>query len=181
MSSDKVLLHACCAPCLTNSIQELYKEDFLPTVYFYNPNIHPDIEYKKRLEELTSFCEKKNYPIIIENGDFDFWYEICTPLKEEKEGGKRCLKCFEMRLEKSAKYAKEHNFDYFCTTLTISPHKNTENINKIGKELEKKYNITYLEKNFKKNDGFKKSLELSKKSNLFRQTYCGCEYSIRTI
>ena len=102
-------------------------------------------------------------------------------MRDEKEGGKRCLKCFKLRLEKTAQYAKEHNFDYFCTTLTISPHKNTQNINKIGKELEKKYEKTFLDRNFKKNDGFKKSLEISKENNLFRQTYCGCEYSIRNM
>jgi len=181
MSSGKVLLHTCCAPCLTNSIQELHDEGFLPVVYFYNPNIHPDTEHKKRLEELLSFCESKNYPVIIKNEDFSLWKEICSPLKNEPEGKKRCIECFKMRLEKTAQYAKENDFDYFCTTLTISPHKNTENINKIGKELEKKYNIKFLEKNFKKNDGFKKSLALSKINNLFRQTYCGCEYSIRTI
>lgn len=181
MSSNKVLLHTCCAPCLTNSIQELQEEGFEPVVYFYNPNIHPDTEYKKRLDELINFCKNKNYPIVIEDGDLALWKKICSPLKTEQEGGKRCIECFNMRLKKSAQHAKNNNFDYFCTTLTISPHKNTENINKIGKELEKKYNIAFLEKNFKKNDGFKKSLELSKENNLFRQTYCGCEYSIRTI
>jgi epoxyqueuosine reductase len=179
VSSNKVLLHACCAPCLTNSIQELEDDGFSGVVYFYNPNIYPEAEYQKRLKELINFCENNHYSIIVENDDFDLWQQKCSPLKEEKEGGKRCLECFKIRLEKSAKYAQDNNFDYFCTTLTISPHKNTENINKTGKELEKKYNITFLEKNFKKNDGFKKSLELSKKHNLFRQTYCGCEYSIK--
>jgi len=181
VSSDKVLLHACCAPCLTNSIQELEDEGFLPVVYFYNPNIYPDIEYKKRLDELICFCKSKNYPLVIENGDLSLWKEICSPFKEENEGGKRCIECFKMRLEKSAQYAKANDFDYFCTTLTISPHKNTKNINEIGTKLEKKYDIAFLEKNFKKNDGFKKSLELSEEYNLFRQSYCGCEYSIRTI
>lgn len=181
MSSDKVLLHACCAPCLTNSMQELEDEGFSPVVYFYNPNIYPAAEYQKRLDELINFCENKNYPFVIQNGDFSLWADLCSPFKEEKEGGKRCIECFKMRLEKSAQYAKENNFDYFCTTLTISPHKNSKNINEIGKQLEIKWNIPFLEKNFKKNDGFKKSLELSEKNNLFRQTYCGCEYSIRRI
>ena len=179
--SGKILLHTCCAPCLTNSIQELQEDGFSPVIYFYNPNIHPNTEYEKRLKELINFCTRKNYEIVIENGDFELWQEACSTLKDEKEGGKRCIECFKMRLEKSAKYAKNNNFDYFCTTLTISPHKNTKNINEIGKILEKKYEIAFLEKNFKKNDGFKKSLQLSQENNLFRQTYCGCEYSIRTI
>ena len=179
MPSDKVLLHTCCAPCLTNSIQELEDEGFSPVVYFYNPNIQPEAEYEKRLKELFNFCDKNNYPIIIENGDFDLWEKTCAPLKDKKEGEERCIECFNLRLEKSAKYAKNNGFDYFCTTLTISPHKNTQNINKIGKELAQKYGIDFLEKDFKKNDGFKKSLALSKINNLFRQTYCGCKYSIQ--
>lgn len=180
MSSDKVLLHACCAPCLTNSIQELKEQGFDVTVYFYNPNIAPYVEYSKRLEELIGFCQKQNYPLIIEEGGFAVWNENCSLLKDEKEGGKRCEKCFEIRLDKTASFAAEQNFDYFCTTLTISPHKNSKIINKIGEELAKKYSVLFLTRDFKKNDGFKKSLCLSKEFGLFRQNYCGCEYSIRT-
>ena len=180
MSSDKVLLHACCAPCLTNSILELQEQGFSVTVYFYNPNITPYVEYRKRLEELIGFCRKQNYPLIIEEDGFAFWYKNCSPLKDEKEGGKRCEKCFEIRLDKTAAFAKEQDFNYFCTTLTISPHKNSKIINATGEKISKKYSIPFLTKDFKKNDGFKKSLCISKEFGLFRQTYCGCEYSIRT-
>ena len=179
MSSDKILLHACCAPCLTNSIKELQEQGFEVTVYFYNPNITPYVEYQKRLEELIGFCQKQNYPLIIEEGGFAFWKEICDPLKNEREGGKRCENCFKIRLEKTAAVAEEKNFDYFCTTLTISPHKNSKIINVKGEEIAEKYNVEFLPRDFKKNDGFKKSLYISKEFNLYRQNYCGCEYSIR--
>lgn len=213
--TNKVLLHACCAPCLSNSIKELLEEGFSPVVYFYNPNIFPYVEYQKRLEELVDFCKKQNYPLIVEEGDFDYWNQLCAPLKHEKEGGKRCEECFKMRLEKTAEFASEQGFEYFCTTLTISPHKNSKLINKIGRaiasqlvvttchceEISKKSTrqsqsveiasltklarndvllpVSFLERNFKKNDGFKKSLEISKEFGLFRQNYCGCEYSMR--
>lgn len=180
MSSGKVLLHACCAPCLTNSIQQLEEQGFDITVYFYNPNITPYVEYSKRLEELIGFCQKQSYPLIIEEDGFAFWNECCSSLKDEKEGGKRCEKCFEIRLDKTASFSAEQNFDFFCTTLTISPHKNSTLINKIGEELAEKYSVKFLKRDFKKNDGFKKSLCISKEFGLFRQTYCGCEYSIRT-
>lgn len=179
MSSGKVLLHACCAPCLTNSIEELKKEGFDVTVYFYNPNIAPYVEYRKRLEELIGFCQKQNYPLIIEEGGFAFWQEICSSFKDEKEGGKRCEKCFETRLEKAASFAAEQGFEYFCTTLTISPHKNSKIINTTGEKLTEKFSVKFLTRDFKKNDGFKKSLYISKEFGLFRQNYCGCEYSIR--
>jgi predicted adenine nucleotide alpha hydrolase (AANH) superfamily ATPase len=179
MSSGKVLLHACCAPCLTNSIEELIIEGYTPLVYFYNPNIYPDSEYLKRKEELILFCQKKGYALILEEGGVDEWYDICAPLAEAKEGGSRCAKCFGIRLEKTAQVAKEQGFDYFCTTLTISPHKNSKVINEIGQILAEKYGVEFLEKNFKKNDGFKKSLVISAENNLFRQSYCGCEYSQR--
>ncbi|MDD3419648.1 MAG: epoxyqueuosine reductase QueH [Candidatus Gastranaerophilales bacterium] len=181
MSSNKVLLHACCAPCLTNSIEELIIEGFDPVVYFYNPNIYPEQEYLTRKEELILFCKKKGYELVIEEGDEGLWHSLCEPLAKEPEGAKRCAVCFEMRLDRAAKYAKERGFDYFCTTLTISPHKNSKVINEIGKSLCQKYGVDFLERNFKKNDGFKKSLEISKNYNLFRQAYCGCQYSIRSI
>lgn len=181
MSSNKVLLHACCAPCLTNSIEELIIEGFEPVVYFYNPNIYPEQEYLTRKEELILFCQKKDYDFILEEGDAEIWQSLCDPLGSAKEGGKRCAVCFGMRLEKTAKMAKEKGFDYFCTTLTISPHKNSKVINELGEAFCEKYGVGFLERNFKKNDGFKKSLEISKNYNLFRQAYCGCQYSIRSI
>lgn len=122
---------------------------------------------------------KKDIPLIIEDADVDNWFELTKNNKTDKEGGARCLLCFEMRLQKSALIAKEKGIGVFTTVLTISPHKNSSNINKIGSDIAQKYDIEFLEENFKKNDGFKKSLELSKKYELFRQNYCGCIYSIR--
>lgn len=185
---QKLLLHACCAPCLSASILEVL-EDFQVTAYFFNPNIHPQEEYKKRLDEFISFCKKMNYDYIIQECGEALWEEECSPFFEEKEGGKRCGKCFEMRLLQTAKCAKEQGYDWFCTTLTISPHKNSILINKIGYEIENAMEIAsdtdfqnnpkFLEKNFKKKDGFKKSLQLSKENGLFRQNYCGCRFSFR--
>lgn len=194
LKKPHLLLHACCAPCLTASILEVI-EDFDVTAYFFNPNIHPLEEYQKRKDEFANFCQKMGYHYVIETGKETLWETACTPLKNEKEGGERCKKCFEIRLLQTAKYAKEKDYDYFCTTLTISPHKNADLINKIGKNVENIISKTentlqtfdkiekpkFLIKNFKKKDGFKKSLQISKEYGLFRQTYCGCRFSIRKI
>lgn len=177
--NKKVLLHACCAPCLTYSIEKLIQEGYDVAVYFYNPNIHPEDEYIKRRDELVKYCSLKNYELFIDDEDFQDWYLLTEELKEAKEGGGRCTVCFEMRLEKAAKRALKEDFEAFCTTLTISPHKNTKVINMVGKRIGDDFGIEFLEEDFKKNDGFKKSLELSKEYKMFRQTYCGCEYSIR--
>lgn len=177
--AKKVLFHACCAPCLTYSIEKLEQEGYDVTVYFYNPNIHPESEYNQRLDELVKYCDNKGYELIVDNKDVEGWYKITQSLKEEKEGGKRCSVCFGMRLGETAKRAKTEGCDAFCTTLTISPHKNSTVINAIGRKIAKDYDVEFIEENFKKNDGFKKSLVISKNHNMFRQTYCGCEYSIR--
>jgi len=177
MAVKKILVHTCCAPCSTYSFEKLISEGFEPVIFFYNPNIHPENEYKKRLEELIKFADFKKYPLIIQEDAPELWFEVVKGFEEEKEGGSRCEICFRMRLEKTAIYAGENNFDGFTTTLTISPHKNTVIINKIGKELSKKHDIFFLEENFKKAEGFKKSLELSKQYNLYRQRYCGCVFS----
>lgn len=176
---NKILLHTCCAPCATYVFEKLKDDGFEVNSYFYNPNIHPDEEYEKRLNELKYFCKQNETELIIKENDTDEWFKITEGLENEPEGGARCFACYRFRLEQTAKYAKENGYDYFSTVLTISPHKNATEINKIGKELEEKYKIAFLEENFKKKDGFKKSLELSKKYDLFRQDYCGCVYSIR--
>lgn len=171
--SPRLLLHTCCAPCICY-VSTVLNQQYSLTNYFYNPNIHPIEEYDRRLNELTNFSKQQNLTLIIENNDTDYWNKLVKGLENEPEGSIRCFKCYEMRLEKTALYAKENNYDLFTTVLSISPHKNAYKLNELGKQIERKYNIKYLEADFKKNDGFKKSCELSKKYNLYRQNYCGC-------
>ncbi len=177
----KLLLHVCCGPCSTACLSVL-SDYFDITLLFYNPNIHPLDEYYKRYAELRKFVEierQKGYDIKIMNVDYDpqEYFDKVKGLEAEKEGGKRCVECFNLRLEYSAKIARENNFDYFTTTLTISPYKNSQLINEIGKVMQEKYGVKYLFSDFKKNEGYKKSIELSKKYNLYRQDYCGCVFS----
>lgn len=172
--AKKILVHTCCAPCSTYSFEKLVEYGIIPVGFFYNPNIHPENEYKRRLNELEGYSNIKKYSLIIKEDSSAVWFEAVKGFEEEKEGGKRCEICYKLRLEKTAIFAKENNFDGFSTVLTISPHKNSAVINQIGKELSEKYDIYFHEENFKKNDGFKKSLEISKEYNLYRQNYCGC-------
>ena len=176
----KLLLHSCCAPCSSYVISYLTKY-FDITILYYNPNIFPFEEYEKRKEEqlrLINQIDKINNIDFIEcNYENDIYNKLIKGLEEEPEKGKRCNVCYELRMEKTAKLAKENNYDYFCTTLSVSPHKNSNMINQIGKELEKKYQIKWLYSDFKKKDGYKKSIELSKKYNLYRQNYCGCVFT----
>lgn len=171
----KLLLHVCCGPCSTQCLKELLK-DYEVTMFFYNPNIHPQSEYFRRLEAAEKVSKHFRVPLKEGNFDVEDWLELIQSFEEAPEGGKRCNICFYMRLEETAKFAKENNFDMFTTTLSISPHKNSETINRLGKMFGKKYCITWLESDFKKNDGFKKSIELSKELGLYRQIYCGCFY-----
>jgi hypothetical protein len=174
----KLLLHVCCAPCSTHVI-EVLKKDYELTLFFYNPNIEPIPEYELRLNEAEKYAQELNLPLII--GDYDNieWQNAVKGHESDKEGGERCNLCFRFRLEKTALYAKQNNFDFFATTLTVSPFKNADVINKIGKELEEKYKIEFLESDFKKEKGYMHSIELSKKHNLYRQHYCGCLFSKR--
>ncbi len=177
-----ILLHSCCAPCSSHVITFL-KEYFDITIIYYNPNIYPYEEYKKRKEEqirlLNEIKSKNKLNIIDCDYDNNIYEKTIKGLEKEKEGGSRCYKCFWLRLDKTAQIAKENNYDYFSTTLTISPYKNSTVINEIGKELETIYNITWLYSDYKKKDGYKKSIQLSKEYNLYRQNYCGCIYSKR--
>ena len=177
-----ILLHSCCAPCSSHVITFL-KEYFDITIIYYNPNIYPYEEYKKRKEEqirlLNEIKSKNKLNIIDCDYDNNIYEKTIKGLEQEKEGGSRCYKCFWLRLDKTAQIAKENNYDYFSTTLTISPYKNSTVINEIGKELETIYNITWLYSDYKKKDGYKKSIQLSKEYNLYRQNYCGCIYSKR--
>lgn len=173
-----MLLHVCCAPCSTHAIEELRKENNI-TLFFYNPNIEPIKEYELRFKEAERYSEEMKIPLIVVDYGNTEWHEFVKGFEQEKEGGKRCKLCFRFRLEKTAQYAKDNNFDAFTTALTVSPYKNMEIINKIGKDLAEKYNIEFLENDFKKNNGYFKSIELSKKHNIYRQNYCGCVFSRR--
>lgn len=177
-TKPKLLLHACCGIC-SGAVVERLNEYFDITILYYNPNIYPKDEYYKRLDVLKKLIFELKLDIkILEIGyDEDNYYTIIKGLENEKEGGKRCNLCYWLRMEKTAKKAKELGYDYFCTTLSISPYKRSEQLNKIGAILEKKYNINYLYSDFKKKNGFKRSNELSYKYNLYRQNYCGCIFS----
>lgn len=177
----KLLLHTCCAPCCAYSFKYLQSEGYDVSLYFYNPNIHPIEEYSKRLEELKRFVEQEKISLFVEEPDFENWFQITKGHENDKERGNRCKICYQMRLEKTAKFAKDNGFELFTTSLSISPHKSYEMISEISFDLEKKYNIKYLDVNLKKKDGYKKSVELSNKYGFYRQTYCGCKYSLNKI
>lgn len=181
-SRKRILLHSCCAPCSSWVITYLTKY-FDITILYYNPNISPKEEYDKRKKEQIRLIKEidKIGTIDIIDCDYenDIYEEKIKGYEECPERGERCTICFNLRLEKTAKIAKENNFDYFCTTLSVSPYKNAKLINEIGKELGDKYNIKWLYSDFKKENGYKNSIELSKKYNLYRQDYCGCIYSKR--
>ena len=175
----KLLLHACCGVCSSSVLERLYPF-FDITVLYYNPNIYPEEEYLKRFNTLKEITLKMKIKVkLLEIGyESKEFKNISKGLENEKEGGKRCTKCFLLRLEKTAKLAQKHNFDYFTTTLSVSPYKDSQKLNKIGKILSEKYNVEYLYSDFKKKEGYKRSNELAKKYNLYRQHYCGCKYSL---
>lgn len=176
----RLLLHSCCGPCSTYVITYLTGY-FDITILYYNPNIYPYDEYLKRKEEQIKVIKEieKIHNVDIMDCDYDnnLYNKLICGLEKEPERGKRCKVCYQMRMEKAAKIAKENNYDYFCTTLSVSPYKNANLINEIGKFLEEKYEIKWFYSDFKKKDGYKKSIELSHKYNLYRQNYCGCIYS----
>lgn len=179
-NKKSLLLHSCCAPCSSYVLQYLTNY-FDITVLYYNPNITNPQEYNKRKNEqirlINEMQHKNKIDILdIEHSPKDF-YDIAQGLENCPECGERCHKCYRLRLNKAAEIAAERKFDYFCTTLTISPLKSSKVINEIGNELSEKYKVKFLPSDFKKKEGFKISIELSKKYNLYRQNYCGCEYS----
>ena len=177
-----LLLQDCCAPCGSYVIG-LLAQFFRVTVLFYNPNIYPAGEYEKRLGEVRKLLRRMETPIPVELmpcGYDDAAFSACAAgLEDEPEGGARCEKCFRLRLETTARLAGEHGFEYFSTTLTVSPHKDPDLINGIGAELEREYGVRFLEAEFKKRDGYRQSIELSRKYDLYRQDYCGCAFSLR--
>lgn len=175
-----LLLHSCCAPC-SSYVLEYLEPYFKITVLYYNPNIEPINEYLKRKEEQINFIKNvhPNISILDVQYDNDLYSRVAEGLEDEREGGSRCYKCYKLRIEKTASLA-DNKYEYFGTTLSVSPHKNANFINEIGKELEQKYNSKFLISDFKKNEGYKRSIVLSKEYNLYRQDYCGCKYSKRT-
>lgn len=184
IEKSSLLLHSCCGPCSTSVIERLIR-NYKITVFFYNPNITDEEEYLKRKETQLQFIERYNERIdkidsvSFLEGPYDCspFKAICTGLENEPEGGKRCSECFRLRLEKTAETAKMSGNDLFATTLTVSPHKNCALINKIGMDLAVRYGLTYLAEDFKKKAGYQRSIELSKDYGLYRQQFCGCEYS----
>ena len=175
-SLKKVLLHSCCAPCSTACIERL-KDKCELSVFYYNPNIDTIAEYSLREGEQKRYCDSVNIPFISLGYESEKFYQAVKGLENEKEGGSRCEKCFYLRLKKTAEYAKENGYDFFSTTLTVSPLKNAEKINAVGTQIEKEVGISFLPSDFKKDNGYKRSVELSKENQLYRQNYCGCKFS----
>ena len=172
----KVLLHVCCGVCALYSIEKLKKEGYLIEGLFFNPNIYPEAEYSLRKEAAQEAANIGEIKIIESKYEPSLWVDVCGQYKDEAEGGIRCNLCYKLRLKKTFERAKDLGFDFFTTTLTISPYKDSAVISKIGKAIGADL---FLEIDFKKGDGFKKTMELAKKHNLYRQKYCGCIYSQR--
>ena len=178
----RLLLHSCCGPCSSYCIAAL-AEYFSVTVFYYNPNIYPAEEYEQRVREQERFIREfpTKHPVSFVAGQYDpeRFYACTKGMEDIPEGGERCFVCYELRLREAAEYAKKEKFDFFTTTLSISPLKNAAKLNEIGARLEKEYGIRYLFSDFKKKDGYKKSTELSAQYGMYRQYYCGCVYSKR--
>ncbi len=175
-----LLLHSCCAPC-SSYVLEYLSRYFRITVFYYNPNIYPDEEYYKRVEEQRRFIAElpARYPISFLEGNFDKerFYAMAKGKEHLPEGGERCFACYELRLREAAEYARRLGFDYFTTTLSISPLKNARKLNEIGQKLEQEYGVRHLASDFKKKNGYKRSTELSREYGMYRQDYCGCVFS----
>lgn len=175
----KLLLHVCCAPC-SSSVIEYLEPYFDITLFFYNPNISDKEEFYYRLSELQRFVEERpqaNLDIITPLHEPEDFFAVSSGLESEAEGGARCLRCYRQRLEATAAAASERGFDFFTTTLSVSPYKNASTLNMLGEELETKYSVRYLISDFKKKNGYLRSIELSNAYGLYRQDYCGCSFS----
>lgn len=178
--TPRLLLHSCCAPCSSYCLEYL-AEYFSITVLYYNPNISPEEEFRKRAEEQRRLIEalpaKNPISLIVDDYNPREFFDVAKGLEDAPEGGERCFKCYRLRLERAAEYAAEHGFDYFCTTLSISPLKNAAKLNEIGETLEAELGIKFLPSDFKKKGGYLRSIELSREYGLYRQNYCGCIFS----
>ena len=177
-NNKKILLHVCCAPCSSAVVEKL--KNFNLTLYYYNPNTYPINEYNLRYKQFDSLAKFANncFKIVLEQYNHNEFLEKVEGFENDLEGGKRCEACIRLRLNKSFQYAKQNNFDFVTTTLSISPHKNADFINRCGKELEQIYGIPFLYADFKKENGYLNSIKLSKELNIYRQDYCGCEFSL---
>ena len=181
-----ILLHSCCGPCST-AVMERLAERYRVTVFFYNPNITDEEEYRRRWEAQKQAVEHFNEGrpeqdrILLREGPYDpeTFFEAVRGYETEPENGARCTVCFQLRMERTAEEAEKEGFDEFATTLSVSPHKNTKRINEVGYELEERVKPSFLDESFKKKDGFKRSVELSKEYGIYRQNYCGCVFSLR--
>jgi len=175
---EEILLHTCCAPCSTH-VTNILSQKYVITAFFYNPNIQPKKEYDMRLSEIRRFCDRKKINLLVPEYDVQFWDKMIQGLEHEPEGGSRCRICFEMRLQKVAEAARAQGLKKFATTLTISPHKNELVINEVGGVVAQNTGLIFLDEDFKVNNGYKKSCDLSRMYALYRQKYCGCLYSIK--
>jgi epoxyqueuosine reductase len=174
---DRLLLHACCAPCTTLAAEELMK-DYNVSVFFFNPNIFPSDEYDKRLGELRKFSKKMKFSVFEGSYNSYDWLDFIKGHEGDKENGERCRLCFLFRLETAAKFARDEGFDFFSTTLNVNPFKNSDDIRRVGDEAGKKFGVKFVLKDFNAWTGYNRSLELSKKYDLYRQNYCGCVFSL---
>ncbi|MDD4271768.1 MAG: epoxyqueuosine reductase QueH [Patescibacteria group bacterium] len=179
-NKPKLLLHICCVGCGVY-VSQLLKQDYEVRLFFYNPNIWPEEEYKKRLTEAEKIAGEFNLELVKSEYEHDKWLKAVSGHESDPERGERCIICYNFRLTAAAVMAKKLNCDYLTTTLTTSPHKNALAINKIGEQAAVKYGLKFLNQDFKKQDGFKKSSALSRELGLYRQNYCGCEFSRRAI
>ncbi len=175
-----ILLHVCCAPDATTAVERLRQENYEPVLFFYNPNIQPQEEYLRRLEATKKLAELWKLRLIVDGSGEDLWREEIKGLEELKEGSIRCQKCIEFRLRRTAEYARANGFEIFSNTLTTSPKKNSQLILEIGTKAAHEFQIQYLHRDFKKKNGFLRSVQLSKELQLYRQNYCGCIYSLKT-
>lgn len=180
--TPRLFLHSCCAPC-SSYVLEYLSRYFEITVFFYNPNISPEEEYEKRVEEIRRMIGEMKFvhPVKLVEGEYDpqVFFRMAKGMEHIPEGGERCFGCYRLRMEEAARLAKEGNYDYFTTTLSISPLKNAQKINEIGEELAEIYQVSHLPSDFKKKNGYKRSIELSGEYELYRQDYCGCVFSKR--
>ncbi len=175
----KIILHACCAPCASYPIEKLIKDGFEPVVFFYNPNIFPFSEYEIRKNELENYCKKIKVDFFCDDYDIKEFYAKIQGFEKEPEKGKRCAICFNLRLLKTAQFALLKNINFFTTTLSVSPHKNSDQIFEEGRKIQKQTGVQFIEYNFKKQDGFKISRRIARENNMYAQTYCGCEFSLK--
>lgn len=176
-AKPRLLLHACCAPC-SSAVVERLQHDYAVTVFFYNPNIHPLTEYQLRCAELEHWCQQLHLPLIVDEYIPDHWHQLVAGFEQDAERGERCTLCYRMRMERTARRARDNGFQLFTTVLSISPHKDAKRINSIGVQLAADIGVDFYAANFKKQGGFQRSLELSREYDFYRQSYCGCCYSL---